>query len=42
MPDTDSLVYLGDGRFHLASAMIANPHLAAYRYDPYSKVLLDL
>merc|ERR1719189_2632019 len=38
MEDTDSLVYLGDGRFHLESAMIANPHLNAYRYDPYSKV----
>jgi 2-(3-amino-3-carboxypropyl)histidine synthase len=30
--------YLGDGRFHLESMMIANPHLAHafYRYDPYS------
>ena len=25
-------------RFHLESAMIANPSLKAYRYDPYSKV----
>eukprot|EP00163_Fabomonas_tropica_P014164 TRINITY_DN2585_c1_g1_i5.p1 TRINITY_DN2585_c1_g1~~TRINITY_DN2585_c1_g1_i5.p1 ORF type:complete len:197 (-),score=28.11 TRINITY_DN2585_c1_g1_i5:551-1141(-) len=30
--------YLGDGRFHLESIMISNPHLPAYRYDPYSKV----
>jgi 2-(3-amino-3-carboxypropyl)histidine synthase len=38
-PDcVDSLVYVGDGRFHLESAMIANPTLPAYRYDPYSKV----
>ena len=29
---------LGDGRFHLESAMIANPSLKAYRYDPYSKI----
>ena len=29
---------LGDGRFHLESAMIANPSLKSYRYDPYSKV----
>ena len=36
--DADVLVYLGDGRFHLESAMIANPDLPAYRYDPYSKV----
>ena len=34
-----SLVYVGDGRFHLESIMISNPELAAYRYDPYSKVL---
>ena len=25
-------------RFHLESAMIANPTMKAYRYDPYSKV----
>ncbi|XP_010130456.1 PREDICTED: diphthamide biosynthesis protein 1, partial [Buceros rhinoceros silvestris] len=30
--------YLGDGRFHLESIMIANPGIPAYRYDPYSKV----
>lgn len=33
----DALVYVGDGRFHLESAMIANPDLPAYRYDPYAK-----
>lgn len=31
--------YIGDGRFHLESIMIANPHVPAYRYDPYSKKL---
>ena len=31
MEDSHNLVYLGDGRFHLESAMIANPHLNAYR-----------
>ena len=36
---SDCLIYLGDGRFHLESAMIANPDLQAYRYDPYSKVV---
>ena len=36
--DADLLIYLGDGRFHLESAMIANPSLKAYRYDPYSKI----
>lgn len=35
--DADVLIYLGDGRFHLESAMIANPQLKAYQYDPYSK-----
>lgn len=29
--------YLGDGRFHLESIMIANPSVPAFRYDPYSK-----
>ncbi|CAG8528035.1 12957_t:CDS:10 [Ambispora leptoticha] len=35
--DHDALVYLGDGRFHLESIMIANPEIPAFRYDPYSK-----
>ncbi|XP_068945757.1 2-(3-amino-3-carboxypropyl)histidine synthase subunit 1 isoform X3 [Petaurus breviceps papuanus] len=37
--DVEAIMYLGDGRFHLESIMIANPGVAAYRYDPYSKVL---
>jgi 2-(3-amino-3-carboxypropyl)histidine synthase len=35
----DALIYVGDGRFHLESVMIHNPHIEAFRYDPYSKVL---
>lgn len=35
----DIILYLGDGRFHLESAMIHNPTLPAYRYDPYSRKL---
>ena len=35
----DILLYLGDGRFHLESAMIHNPLLPAYCYDPYSRKL---
>jgi 2-(3-amino-3-carboxypropyl)histidine synthase len=35
----DLILSLGDGRFHLESAMIANPSLPAYRYDPYSRRL---
>ncbi|XP_072285337.1 2-(3-amino-3-carboxypropyl)histidine synthase subunit 1 isoform X2 [Pyxicephalus adspersus] len=34
----DAVVYLGDGRFHLESVMIANPDIKAFRYDPYSKI----
>lgn len=33
----DAMVYVGDGRFHLESAMIHNPDIPAYRYDPYSR-----
>lgn len=29
--DVDSLIYIGDGRFHLESAMISNPHVPAFR-----------
>ncbi|CAG9801704.1 unnamed protein product [Chironomus riparius] len=32
-----TLIYLGDGRFHLEAAMIANPKAEAYKYDPYDK-----
>ncbi|KAH7105585.1 diphthamide synthesis protein [Auriculariales sp. MPI-PUGE-AT-0066] len=39
LSDVDALVYLGDGRFHLESIMIANPRVPAFRYDPYSKKL---
>ncbi|VDP90942.1 unnamed protein product [Echinostoma caproni] len=35
--NADAVLYLGDGRFHLESVMIANPLLPAYRYDPYDK-----
>jgi 2-(3-amino-3-carboxypropyl)histidine synthase len=31
------MVFVADGRFHLEAAMIANPTLRAFRYDPYSK-----
>lgn len=33
----DAIVYIGDGRFHLESAMIFNPDIVAYKYDPYNK-----
>ncbi|KXL48886.1 hypothetical protein M433DRAFT_62859 [Acidomyces richmondensis BFW] len=37
--NVDLMLYLGDGRFHLESAMIHNPSVPAYRYDPYSRRL---
>lgn len=39
LSDTDAIVYVADGRFHLESIMISNPCIPAYRYDPYSKTL---
>ena len=33
------MLFLADGRFHLEAALIANPKLRAYRYDPYGRVL---
>uniref|UniRef100_A0A060SZQ1 2-(3-amino-3-carboxypropyl)histidine synthase subunit 1 n=1 Tax=Blastobotrys adeninivorans TaxID=409370 RepID=A0A060SZQ1_BLAAD len=35
--EVDAIVYIGDGRFHLESAMIHNPNIPAYKYDPYSR-----
>ncbi|KDE03185.1 hypothetical protein MVLG_06305 [Microbotryum lychnidis-dioicae p1A1 Lamole] len=37
--DVEALIYIGDGRFHLESIMIANPLVPAFRYDPYTKRL---
>lgn len=37
--DCDCIVFVADGRFHLEAAMIQNPDIPAFRYDPYSKVL---
>lgn len=38
--DCDAIVFVCDGRFHLESAMIQNPHVKAfYRYDPKMKTL---
>jgi 2-(3-amino-3-carboxypropyl)histidine synthase len=34
------VLFVADGRFHLESTLISNPHIPLfYRYDPYSKVL---
>jgi len=34
--------YLGDGRFHLESVMIANPHIPAYRQADFIIVIVYL
>jgi 2-(3-amino-3-carboxypropyl)histidine synthase len=36
---SDALIFVADGRFHLESAMIANPDLPAYRYNPFDKAI---
>lgn len=35
----DAFVFVADGRFHLESAMIHNPTVISYLYNPYSKAL---
>jgi len=37
--DVEVMVFVADGRFHLESAMIANPGVKAFRYDPYAKAM---
>jgi 2-(3-amino-3-carboxypropyl)histidine synthase len=32
----DILVFVADGRFHIEAAMMANPDLPAFRYDPFT------
>jgi 2-(3-amino-3-carboxypropyl)histidine synthase len=32
LTDTDVLIYVGDGRFHMESIMIANEKIDAYKY----------
>ena len=37
----DTVLFLADGRFHLEGAMIANPTLKYFRYNPYEKVRFE-
>ncbi|CAJ1030944.1 putative diphthamide synthesis protein [Leishmania utingensis] len=37
--EVDSVLYVGDGRFHVESFLIAHPGLSALQYDPYKKTL---
>lgn len=35
----DTVVFIADGRFHMEGAMIANPSLNFFKYNPYEKVV---
>jgi 2-(3-amino-3-carboxypropyl)histidine synthase len=35
----DVVIFIADGRFHLESVMIQNPHVLFFRYDPFNKKL---
>ena len=37
--EVDAFVFVADGRFHLESAMIHNPSVPSYQYNPYSKTM---
>ena len=34
-----SVIFVGDGRFHIESCMIRNSHLRFYQYDPFKQQL---
>jgi 2-(3-amino-3-carboxypropyl)histidine synthase len=35
------VVFISDGRFHIESTMIKNPHLQFYQYNPYSMKMTE-
>eukprot|EP00388_Colpodella_angusta_P033769 GDKK01030495.1.p1 GENE.GDKK01030495.1~~GDKK01030495.1.p1 ORF type:complete len:296 (-),score=58.48 GDKK01030495.1:44-841(-) len=39
LPEERVVVFVADGRFHLESAMIQNPKVQFFRYDPFMKQL---
>lgn len=36
-----TVVFVGDGRFHIESCMIRNPHLTYLQYDPFKQQLTE-
>lgn len=32
----DMAIFIGDGRFHIESTMIKNPHLVFFQFNPYN------
>ena len=39
--DMGTVIFIGDGRFHIESCMIRNPHLTFYQYDPSKQQLTE-
>eukprot|EP00347_Sterkiella_histriomuscorum_P002566 403367655 len=37
----EQVVFISDGRFHIESTMIKNPHMHFYQYNPYSKLMTE-
>lgn len=40
LDEYDTLIFVSDGRFHIESAIIQNPHAKSYRYNPYEYLYL--
>jgi len=36
-----TVVFIGDGRFHIESCMIRNPQMIYYQYDPFKQLLTE-
>ena len=32
----DTVIFIGDGRFHIESSMIKNSHMSFFQYNPYT------
>ena len=37
MQEAGSVLFVGDGRFHIESCMIRNAHLKFFQYDPFKQ-----
>ena len=35
------VIFISDGRFHIEAALIKNPHLRFYQYNPYSMKMTE-
>lgn len=44
LPETEqggAVVFISDGRFHIESTMIKNPHVKFFQYNPYSREMTE-